>query len=70
MIEKRAMDFDRRCGKDRRRSSKFRLLLNNKIEKRRGEERRSGHEQRQGWVKLDKWSSARLERLKIAKFLH
>ncbi len=70
MIERRKSNFDRRLGKDRRSSFKFRLFLNNKIEKRRGKERRAKYELRQGWVRIDKWSSVLLDGLKIKKFLH
>jgi hypothetical protein len=70
MVERRASNFDRRCGKDRRSSFKFRLLLNKRFEKRGGKERRTGIEMRQGWVRIDKWSSVRLENLMIAKFLN
>ena len=70
MIERRKSNFDRRLGKDRRSSFKFRLFLNRKIEKRRGKERRAKYELRQGWVRIDKWSSVLLDGLKIKKFLH
>ena len=70
MIERRKSNFDRRLGKDRRSSFKFRLFLNRKIEKRRGQERRAKYELRQGWVRIDKWSSVLLDGLKIKKFLH
>ena len=70
MIERRKSNFDRRFGKDRRRSLKFRLFFNNKIEKRRVKERRAKYELRQGWVRIDKWSSVLLDGLKIKKFLH
>ena len=70
MIERRKSNFDRRLGKNRRSSFKFRLFLNRKIEKRRGKERRAKYELRQGWVRIDKWSSVLLDGLKIKKFLH
>ena len=55
MIERRKSNFDRRLGKDRRSSFKFRLFLNKKIENRRGKERRAKYELRQGWVRIGKW---------------
>ena len=70
MIERRQSNFDRRFGKDRRSSFKFRLFLNNKIENRRRKERRAKYELRHGWVRIDKWSSVLLDGLKIKKFLH
>jgi len=70
MIERRRSNLDRRLGKDRRRSIKFRLFLNKKTEKRRGAERRAKYELRKGWVRVDRWSSVLLDGLKIKKFLH
>jgi len=62
-------NLDRRSGKDRRKLYYLRRLLRKVTERRCGEERRYRYEARQGWVRVDKWSSVRLEGLKIAKFL-
>ena len=62
-------NFDRRSGANRRKLYHLGLFLKGGVERRRGEERRSKFEARQGWVRVDKWSSVRLEGLKIAKFL-
>ena len=69
MMESRKSNFDRRSGKDRRKSYHLRGLLKKGAERRAGEERRSKIEARQGWVRVAKWSSVRLEGLKISKFI-
>ena len=69
MIENRKSNFDRRSGKERRKFCHIRGLLSGVVNKRCREERRSKFEARQGWVRVDKWSSVRLEELKIAKYL-
>ena len=64
---------DRRSVKERRR----RLSLarfgfkgeNRNLDRRIGEERRTNPERRDGWVRVSKWASVCLEKLKIAKFL-
>ena len=60
---------DRRTGTDRRKLFYLKRLLRKGAERRQGKEQRSKYEARQGWVRVDKWSSVRLDRLKIAKFL-
>lgn len=69
MMERRRSPFDRRSGSDRRRIYTLRRFLKREVERRGRIERRTQHEGRQGWVKIGKWSSVRLEGLKIAKFL-
>ena len=60
--------LDRRSGTDRR-TAKVGLFARGRFKRRRGDERRSRNERRKGWVRVDKWSSVQLERLKIAEFL-
>jgi hypothetical protein len=62
-------NLDRRSGTDRRKLVYLKRLLRKEVEKRSGKERRSKFEPRQGWVRVDRWSSVYLEKLKIAKFL-
>ena len=61
--------FDRRSGKDRRRSISLNRFFYKGPERRVLQVRRSQEERRNGWVRIDKWSSAHLPVLKIAKFL-
>ena len=69
-MERRRSNFDRRSGTDNRKLYNLGLFSKGGVERRCGEERRSKFEARQEWVRVDKWSSVRLEGLKIAKFLH
>jgi hypothetical protein len=67
----RAAD-DRRSGKDRRRKinlSRFTLKGPKEPDRRSPGERRDGLERRSGWVKIGRWASVQLDRLKISKFL-
>jgi hypothetical protein len=59
---------DRRSGRDRRRKVSFARILF-RGPNRRGPERRTSIERRLDWVKIDKWSSACIDHLKIGKFL-
>ena len=61
--------FDRRSGKDRRRSISLNRFFYKGPERRVLQVRRSQEERRNGWVRINKWSSAHLPDLKIAKFL-
>ena len=61
--------FDRRSGKDRRRSISLNRFFYKGPERRVLQVRRSQEERRNGWVRISKWSSAHLPDLKIAKFL-
>ena len=69
-MEKRGSNLDRRSGADKRKLFHRGLFSKGGVERRCGEERRSKFEARQAWVRVSKWSSVRLEGLKIAKFLH
>lgn len=61
--------FDRRSGKDRRRNFSAHRLLYKGPDRRNLQERRTQEERRDGWVRIDRWSSAYLPDLKIAKYL-
>ena len=62
--------YDSRSGKDRRRSISLQRLFYKKTERRKNiVDRRSPEERRNGWVRIDRWSSAYLPDLKIARFL-
>ena len=61
---------DRRSGKDRRRILSLHRLRFNGPERRALNDRRSQVERRDGWVKIGKWSSVKMQDLKIAKYLH
>ena len=65
--------IDRRSVKARRRKlslARFRLKTRGRDSDRRNEEERRSHlERRDGWVRMSKWASVCLEKLKIAKFL-
>ena len=62
--------YDRRSGKDRRRILSLRRLRYKGPERRMLRDRRSKIERRDGWVKIGKWSSVKMQDLKIAKYLH
>ena len=66
---KRSM-ADRRSGKDRRKILSLRRFRYKGSERRAPRDRRSKIERRDGWVKIGKWSSVKLQDLKIAKYLH
>ena len=62
--------IDSRSGKERRRNiSLDRLLYKGRERRKNINDRRSQEERRSGWVRIDKWSSAYLPDLKIAKYL-
>jgi hypothetical protein len=61
--------IERRTGKDRRRLFSIKGLFLKKQDRRRSKERRSTSENRQNWVRVSKWSSAPLKKLKISKYL-
>ena len=63
-------NFDRRSGKDRRRNFSVYRLLFKGPDRRISQERRTQKERRDGWVRIDRWSSAYLPDLKIAKYLN
>ena len=61
---------DNRSGKDRRRNISLHSFLDKGGERRKNiSDRRSPEERRSDWVRIDKWSSAYLPDLKIARFL-
>jgi hypothetical protein len=57
-----------REGKEVAEEESHAFFLRGGTEKRGGKERRSRDERRKPWVRVDKWSSVQLKRLKIAKF--
>ena len=69
-MQRRISTFDRRSGIDKRKFYHLGLFSKREVERRSGKERRSKDEARREWVRVDKWSSVRLEGLKISKFLH
>ena len=60
---------DRRSGKDRRKIIRLQRFFFKGSERRRLHNRRSSIERRDGWVRIDKWSSAKMLDLKISKYL-
>jgi hypothetical protein len=60
---------ERRSGKDRRRIIHIKRFFFKGNERRRAADRRSKKERRSGWIRISKWSSVPLSKLKIAKFL-
>lgn len=69
MPENRSSAFDRRSGSDRRKAYRLGFFNRGAVERRAGKERRATAERRLGWVRIGKWDSARLDGLKISKFL-
>lgn len=67
-MERRSMQ-DRRSGKERRRLLNIKKYFFSLQERRTSTERRNDAERRTGWIRLTKWSSVYLQKLKIAKFL-
>ena len=61
---------DRRSGKDRRKTLSLRRFRYKVSERREPRDRRSEIERRDGWVRIGKWSSVKMQDLKIAKYLH
>jgi hypothetical protein len=60
---------DRRLGADRRKVISLKHLRFNSQNRRITRDRRVAPERRQGWVRLTKWSSVNLSRLKISRYL-
>ena len=61
---------DRRSGKDRRRAFSLRRFRYHGPERRKlQQDRRHRLERRDGWVRIDRWSSVKLQDLKLAKYL-
>ncbi len=67
-MDRRSMQ-DRRTGKERRRLLNIRKYFFSLQDRRASTERRNDAERRTGWIRLTKWSSVYLPKLKIAKFL-
>jgi len=65
----RRSSSDRRSGKDRRKFFSLRRLYYKGPERRVQIDRRSRLERRDGYVKIDKWSSVKINELKLAKYL-
>jgi hypothetical protein len=61
--------MERRSGKDRRRIFQLERFFYKGEDRRRSKDRRAKEERRTGWIRISKWSSAPLSKLKIAKFL-
>ena len=62
---------ERRTGKDRRRIFSLHRFFHRGPERRKAlHDRREQEERRDGWVRISKWSSAKLYDLKISKYLH
>ena len=60
---------ERRSGKDRRRIFQLERFFYKGEDRRNSGDRRASIERRTGWIRISKWSSAPLSKLKIAKFL-
>jgi hypothetical protein len=60
---------ERRSGKDRRRFFSLSRFRYKGLERRVKKDRRSLLERRDGYVKIGKWSSVKLQDLKLAKYL-
>ena len=60
---------ERRSGKDRRRIFQLERFFYKGEDRRTSSDRRATKERRSGWIRISKWSSAPLAKLKIAKFL-
>ena len=60
---------DRRSGKDRRKVLSLHRFRYHGSERRAFSERRSQVDRRDGWVRIRKWSSVKMQDLKIAKYL-
>ena len=61
--------IERRSGKDRRKIFSLHRFFYNEPERRDLKDRRSQTERRDGWIRITKWSSVKMQSLKIAKYL-
>lgn len=61
--------IERRKGKDRRSIPIIKGLFFRGQEKRKNAERRTLHERRKQWVRISKWSSVPVKKLKISKYI-
>jgi len=57
MAENIRLPFDRRSGKERRKSHRLSYFLNGGSERRKTREQRSDRERREEWARVNKWSS-------------
>ena len=69
MSEIKRISPERRSGKDRRTIFSLNRFRYKGFERRNLHKRRSQIERREGWVRIDKWSSVKVEDLKFAKYL-
>jgi hypothetical protein len=61
---------ERRTGKDRRRIFSLHRFFHKGPERRKAlHDRREQAERRDGWIRVSKWSSTKLQDLKISKYL-
>ena len=61
---------ERRTGKDRRRIFSLHRFFRKDLERRKAlHDRRKREERRDGRIRISKWSSAKLQDLKISKYL-
>ena len=63
------VSIERRSGKNRRRIFSIHRFFYNGSERRDLNDRRTITERRDGWVRTGKWSSVKMQDLKIAKYL-
>ena len=70
MIAMKRKFRDRRSGKNRRRVFSFHRIRFKGPERRGQKDRRSQLERRDGYVRIAKWSSVKMQDLKIAKYLN
>jgi len=69
MYEIKRAPAERRSGKDRRSFFSLRRFHYKGPDRRDRQDRRSRLERRDGYVKIGKWSSVKLQDLKLAKYL-
>ena len=70
MPETHRAPSERRSGQDRRKIFSLHRFFYKGPERRKAlHDRRSQDERRDGWVRISKWSSAKLHDLKISKYL-
>ncbi len=69
MQNERRSYIERRTLRDRRRIFSFKGLYFKRQDRRITAERRSETEIRENWVRVGRWSSASLNRLKISKYI-
>ena len=69
MFEIQRASSERRSGKDRRRFFSLRRFRYKGSDRRIQQDRRSRLERRDGYVKIGKWSSVKMQDLKLAKYL-